>query len=67
MSNVFRRPHNREDDGATAVEYSLLAVAIAAVIVLIVFVLGHQVRSLFHDTCDSFSTNGSFTETASCG
>ena len=63
----YLRAHLREDEGATAVEYSLLAVAIAAVIVIIVFVLGSQVRSMFHDTCDSISTNASLTETSSCG
>ncbi len=37
----------RDDQGATAVEYALMAAAIAAAIVAIVFVLGVQVRGLF--------------------
>ena len=64
MSHLFRR--RRGDDGATAVEYSLLAVAIAAVIVIIVFALGSQVKAMFNKTCDSISSNASLTETSSC-
>ena len=59
--------NRRNDEGATAVEYGLLVAAIAAVIVLVVFVLGKYVKSAFKDTCDSISTNGSLTETSSCG
>jgi pilus assembly protein Flp/PilA len=54
------------DEGATAVEYSLLAVAIAAVIVAVVFVIGGQVRSMFRTTCSNISTNASLTESSSC-
>jgi pilus assembly protein Flp/PilA len=67
VANLLRRLRTSNDEGASSVEYGLLVVAIAAVIVLIIFVLGHQVRTLFHDTCHSLSTNGSFTETESCG
>ncbi len=41
-----------DDQGATAVEYALMAAAIAAVIVVIVFALGGQVSGLF----DSFNS-----------
>jgi pilus assembly protein Flp/PilA len=58
--------NRRNDDGATAVEYGLLVAAIAAVIVLVVFVLGKYVRSAFKDTCSSISTNGSLTESSAC-
>jgi len=64
VRNRLRR--ERDDKGATAVEYSLLVVAIAAVIVIIVFALGSQVRSMFNKTCDSISSNASLTETSSC-
>jgi pilus assembly protein Flp/PilA len=63
--SFFRRVPSG-DEGATAVEYSLLAVAIAAVIVLIVFVMGKQVRSMFTTTCSNISTNASLSETSSC-
>jgi pilus assembly protein Flp/PilA len=59
--------NRRNDEGATAVEYGLLVAAIAAVIVLVVFVLGKYVKSAFKDTCNSISTNGSLTEKTSCG
>jgi Flp pilus assembly pilin Flp len=44
------------DDGASAVEYALLAVAIAAVIVAIVFGLGTLVQAQFSTTSDRIST-----------
>ena len=40
--------HVRWQDGATAVEYAILAAAIAAVIVAVVFALGST-------TCDQFT------------
>ena len=43
----------RDETGASAVEYGLLAVAIAALIVIIVFALGGVVRDLFDKTCNS--------------
>jgi len=63
---IARHSRRRSDEGATAVEYSLLAVAIAAVIVAIVFVIGGQVRSMFHQTCSNISTNASLTEKGPC-
>jgi pilus assembly protein Flp/PilA len=42
----------RDEKGATAVEYSILAAAIAAVIVTVVFSIGGKVENLF-DTVDS--------------
>jgi pilus assembly protein Flp/PilA len=38
---------NRDDRGATAVEYGLLVALIAAVIIAIVVVLGHQINDAF--------------------
>jgi pilus assembly protein Flp/PilA len=46
----------RSEDGASAVEYALLVVAIAAVIALVVFALGSQVRDMFSTTCDNVRT-----------
>lgn len=45
--------HHRGEDGASAVEYGLLAVAIAAVITLVVFLLGTVVSTKFTGTCNS--------------
>ena len=44
---------HRTERGASAVEYGLLVVGIAAVIVLVVYALGGSVFGLFTDTCGS--------------
>jgi pilus assembly protein Flp/PilA len=41
------------DEGATSVEYALIAFAIAAVIALSVFAFGDSVWQLFTDSCQS--------------
>lgn len=45
------RPHARDDSGASAVEYGLVLVGIAALLVVILFVLGDTVRQLFDSSC----------------
>lgn len=52
-----------DDAGASAVEYGLLIVAIAAVIVIIVFSLGGVVRDIFQGTCDSVNARASVAST----
>ncbi|GAA1926088.1 Flp family type IVb pilin [Nocardioides marmoribigeumensis] len=54
----------RDEAGASAVEYGLLAVAIAALIVIIVFALGGVVQDLFDKTCNSIQ--GSAQTDATC-
>ena len=44
------------EEGASAVEYGLLVAAIAAAIVLIVFLLGDVVTEVFTDTCNTIDT-----------
>lgn len=56
------RPH---DDGASAVEYGLIVVAIAAVIVAIVALLGGRVKATFTDTCDAWNDGAAVT--VDCG
>ena len=51
---------SREDRGASAVEYGLLVAAIAAVIILVVFALGDNVKQLFRGTCQNVHGAGSF-------
>jgi Flp pilus assembly pilin Flp len=46
-------PPSRNDRGATSAEYSLLAAAIAAVIVVILLALGQHVLRLFEHSCTS--------------
>ena len=48
------------DRGATAVEYGLLVAAIAGLIVIVVFVLGSEIKStLYDDTCARIKGHGS--------
>lgn len=57
----------RSDDGASAVEYGLLVAAIAALIVVVVFVLGGLIKSAFSNTCSSIQNNSSgLTTSGSC-
>jgi Flp pilus assembly pilin Flp len=53
----------RREDGASSVEYGLLAVAIAAVIVIIVFALGALTTEMFADTCSGLKAKVSTTQT----
>lgn len=47
-----------DEEGATAVEYSIMASAIAAVIVAIVFAIGIKVGNQFGGMNDSMTTQG---------
>jgi pilus assembly protein Flp/PilA len=57
LSYIWALRNRRNDEGATAVEYGLLVAAIAAVIVAVVFVIGHYVHGAFSTTCSSLSSN----------
>lgn len=50
----------RHEDGATAIEYAIMASLIAAVIVLVVLALGQQ-------TCVTFESTGTVMEAADMG
>jgi len=54
LQNLVSRRDNEK--GASAVEYGLLVAAIAAVIVLIMFLLGNVVNDVFTDTCGTIFT-----------
>jgi pilus assembly protein Flp/PilA len=58
----MRRRRTPDDTGASAVEYALLAAAVAAVIVAIVFALGQNVFSLFDKTCQAIESKVDGTE-----
>ena len=60
---MLRRLRRRGDEGASAVEYGLLVAAIAAVIVIIIFALGHVISGVFSSTCSSISGGASVTQT----
>lgn len=57
MRRIPRATATREprDVGASAIEYSLLVVAIAAIVVLVVFALGKFSQETYNDTCDAFA------------
>ena len=61
-------PQSKRDAelGASAVEYSLLVVAIAAIIVLIVFAVGEFTGQAFMTTCDSLDSGYSMASPPTC-
>jgi pilus assembly protein Flp/PilA len=52
MRHLLKRITTRDDRGASAVEYGLLIVGIAAVVVVAVYALGIVTGGAFTDTCD---------------
>lgn len=54
---LMARMNVKSDEGATAVEYGLLVALIAAVIVVIVAVLGGQIDAAFSSVSDEISAN----------
>jgi pilus assembly protein Flp/PilA len=56
-------PYLPKDDerGASAVEYGLLIAGIAALIVIIVFAFGDNIKDVFESTCKSVASQSSCT------
>jgi pilus assembly protein Flp/PilA len=52
------RTAKMDERGASAVEYGLLIAGIAALIVVVVFAFGDNLRSIFQDTCESVAGVG---------
>ncbi|MFK7840515.1 MAG: Flp family type IVb pilin [Bdellovibrionales bacterium] len=48
----------RDDEGATAIEYGLMAAAIALGIVALVFTLGDRIEGTFQGIDDEFAAEG---------
>ena len=48
-----------DERGASAVEYGLLIAGIAALIVVVVFAFGDNLKSIFTDTCNSVTASSS--------
>jgi pilus assembly protein Flp/PilA len=59
MFKRIRTALQRNDEGASAVEYGLLVAAIAAVIVVIVFALGGVIKEVFTNTCTTVQSGAS--------
>ena len=51
-----------DERGASAVEYGLLIAGIAALIVVIVFAFGDNIRDAFEDTCKAVAQSGTCSE-----
>ena len=64
MSRYGRAGRLRED-GASAVEYGLLVAAIAAVILIVVFVVGRFTAGTYQSTSDNFEA-GDFPTSETC-
>ena len=47
------RSTRMSERGASAVEYGLLIAGIAALVVIIVFAFGDNIKDIFSETCDS--------------
>lgn len=58
-------PRQRNDQGASAVEYGLLITGIAALIVAVVFLFGGFVSGSFSDTCEKIDAKASTGATCS--
>ena len=65
METTHSQLHARNEVGASATEYGLLAVAIAAVLVVVLMALGGLVRDLFGGSCQVLDTETS-TASADC-
>jgi Flp pilus assembly pilin Flp len=53
---VLARRLPRHDRGVTAVEYAIMVGAVAAVVIVIAFVLGHTVSDKFSSANNQFAT-----------
>jgi len=55
---LLRRARRRHDEGASAVEYTLLVAAIAAVVIAVVLGLASIVKDAFTSTSDCIGSGG---------
>jgi pilus assembly protein Flp/PilA len=60
---MFR--HDIQERGASAVEYSFLVAAIAAILVVVIFAVGTFTGAAYDDTCNSLAS-GEFSGSNSC-
>jgi pilus assembly protein Flp/PilA len=57
MLELIKNWTNKDEDGASAVEYGLLVAGIAALVVLIVFAFGGVIRdTLFQTSCNTIAS-----------
>lgn len=58
-------PRTRDEQGASAVEYSFIVAAIAAILVVVIFAVGKFTGAAYTDTCDSLAA-GDFSGSHTC-
>jgi pilus assembly protein Flp/PilA len=56
---IMLAARTKSERGASAVEYGLLIAGIAALIVVVVFAFGDNLKGVFSDTCNSVTTTSS--------
>ena len=56
---------NCDESGASAVEYSFIVAAIAAILVLVIFAIGKFTGQAYSDTCSSLAS-GEFSGSNTC-
>lgn len=54
---AFVQSYLKREDGATAIEYGLIAAGIALTIAAVVFTLGDQVQGAFQGVSDEITNN----------
>ena len=54
---IMLAARTNSERGASAVEYGLLIAGIAALVVVIVFAFGDNIRDIFEDTCKSVASS----------
>lgn len=64
LTDLLNRDLNRDDRGATAVEYGLLVALIALVIIGAVVLLGGNLKNVFNNVANSVGTVTSTTTTS---
>jgi pilus assembly protein Flp/PilA len=56
---IMLAARTNSERGASAVEYGLLIAGIAALIVVVVFAFGDNLKSIFTDTCNEVTSSSS--------
>jgi len=56
---IMLAARTNSERGASAVEYGLLIAGIAALIVVVVFAFGDNLKAVFEETCNSVTTANS--------
>ena len=60
LVNKFVARFRKDEEGATAIEYGLIAVLIAVAIIVGAFTLGTNLNDLFTDVATNIDTNNPF-------